>query len=99
MLSKGLSPLKEMFEVWEKHNAVYWEEFLRSSLFLGALGSNLELTLGWQRNLKQASESYWRMWGIPTRADQELSLHQLNQLEAELGELTRRVDRLLAMTE
>ncbi len=87
---------KEAFDVWEKHTAQFWDQALRSPLFLEALDENLRASLGFQRMFQQALDLTWRTWGLPTRRDQELTLHRLNRLESQTRQLSRRVERLLA---
>jgi hypothetical protein len=89
------NPLRDSFAIWEKFIAQYGDQVLRSPLFLRVLGQNLEISLGLQETAQQNLLALWRAWGLPTRADQELSLHKLNRLQSQVDQLTRRVDRLL----
>ena len=85
---------KAWFDIWEKHTAQFWEEALRSPLFLQALEQNLELSLTIQRNMLRVVDLARLSQGLPTRRDEQLICHQLNQLTTQIGRLSRRIDRL-----
>jgi len=89
-------PVRGVFESWEKYTAQYWDQVLRSPLLLEMLGQNLELALGLQSSAAEALERFWQAWGLPSRSAQELALHRLNQLQAQVQRLSRRIDHLLA---
>jgi len=85
---------REWFDVWEKYTARFWDEALRSPLFLQALEENLELALTIQRNMLRVIDLARLSQGLPTRRDEQLIGHQLNQLTTQIGRLSRRIDRL-----
>ncbi len=92
------NPFREAFDVWEKHTARYWDQVLRNPLFLDMLGTNLRTSLGFQRAFQGILELTWRTWGLPTRYDQERTLHELNQLDTQIQQISRRMDALSHQT-
>jgi hypothetical protein len=89
-----LNSWKDAFDIWEKYTAHYWDGVLRSPLFLEILGRNLELTLTWQRATLTSIDVIQRAWGLPTRAEQDVLKHHLNQLTTRVNQLARRVEAL-----
>jgi hypothetical protein len=88
------NPVREAFEAWEKPTAEFWEAALSSPLVLRGLHQTLTWTLGWQRANQRALEAAWRFWGLPTRGDQELARHRVNELTADVQRLAAAIDDL-----
>ncbi len=94
MADLPFNPWKDYFDIWEKHTARYWDDVLRSPLFLEAIGRNLEMSLAWQRAALNGVEAVQKAWGLPTRSEQEFAQHQLNQLATRMQQLARRMEKL-----
>ncbi len=92
------SPFKDLFDIWERNAAHYWDEVLRNPLFLETLGRNLELSLTFQRAWLKTLEAGQTTWGLPTRAEQELARHHLNQLTTHVQHLSRRIEEMEGQT-
>lgn len=81
------SPFRQAFTLWERTSAAYLETLTRNPLFLG-------VNSGWLNGflmVKKATDSGMRTLlsslGLPTRHDQERTLHLLQQIEARLDDL------------
>jgi hypothetical protein len=85
---------KSLFNAWQKPAAEFWDAYLRSPLYLEPLKRMLDISLESQKNLQDMSETWWHAWGLPTRRDQELTQHRLNEVDTQLKRLARRVDKL-----
>ncbi len=85
---------KRGFEVWENKTAQAFETVLKKPSVLGPMGSMLTATM----KLKAKSDGYvsgwWSMVGLPTRRDQERTLHLLNQLNSRLIDLEEQLREL-----
>ena len=85
---------KKGFYAWENTTAKYAEEVLRSPLVLKPSGRMLSLAM----RLKTANEKAMSTWlgamGIPTKRDQERTLHALNQLQSQLYDLEEQIEDL-----
>lgn len=87
--SPSPSLFKDLFDIWERNTAHYWDVVLRSPLFLETLGRNLELSLTVQRAWLKTLEAYH----LPTRAEQERTRQQLNQLTRQVQHLSRQLEK------
>jgi len=85
---------KDLFNLWQKPTAEFWDAYLRSPLYLDLIGNSLEISLTTQKLAKDLAESWWEAWGIPTRGQQEKILHKLNELDTQVKRLARRVEKL-----
>jgi hypothetical protein len=85
---------KKGFEVWEGKTAEVLETILKKPAVLGPMGSMLTATM----KVKAKSDAYvaqwWAMMGLPTRRDQERTLHVLNQLNSRLLDLEEQLNDL-----
>lgn len=83
---------KKGFYAWENSTAKYAEEMLRSPLILKPSGKMLSLGM----RMKSANEKAMATWlgamGMPTKRDQERTLHALNQLQSQLYDLEERIE-------
>jgi hypothetical protein len=78
---------KQGFAAWEKSTSEYMEKVLTNPGVLGPAGAMLTAAMKTKTASDKAMSSWWSMWGLPTRRDQERSLHKLNQLESRLYDL------------
>ena len=78
---------KKGFDAWEDATARYAEQWLRSPMTLVPAGSLFTAMMKTKAARDKAVASWWSAMGIPTRHDQERSLHALNQIQSRLADL------------
>lgn len=83
---------KKSFDVWEDRTARLLEQVLKSRPVLDGSGLLLTTVLRLRAASDDAKARFWAELGLPTRRDQERTLHLLHRLEARLLELERRLD-------
>ena len=89
MLGWGL--WKKSFDAWEGLTAKLLEEWLKSPLVLEPSGALLAQVMKLKAASEQAAAMMWGSLGLPTKLDQERTLHALNQLESRLMDLEERL--------
>jgi hypothetical protein len=85
---------KKGFDVWEKATAQYMETVMRSPAMLGPAGAMLTVAMKTKTATDKAVAAWWGSVGLPTKRDQERSLHKLNQLESRLLDLEERLEEI-----
>jgi len=85
---------KKGFEAWEGATAKYFDGMLKNESVLGGSGALLTAAMKAKAAYEKAAANWWASWGLPTRHDQERSLHALNQLESRLIDLEERIAEL-----
>lgn len=88
----GWDQYKKAFDVWENATAKYMEQVLRSPLVLGPSGAMLTMAMKMKATQDKALAGFWGAMGLPTKRDQERTLHALNQLESRLLDLEERLE-------
>ena len=83
---------KKGFDAWEDTTARLLESWLRSPLLLEPSGAMLSATMRLKAASDQAAAAFWGALGLPTKRDQERTLHALNQLETRLLDLEERLE-------
>jgi hypothetical protein len=78
---------KQGFAAWEQATAQYMEKVLTNPGVLGPAGAMLTAAMKTKTATDNALAAWWAAMGLPTRRDQERSLHKLNQLESRLYDL------------
>jgi hypothetical protein len=78
---------KKGFDAWEKPTAQYLDHWLRSPALLQPLGGLFTRGFKVKAAADKATEAVWSLWGLPTKRDQERTLHLLNQLQSRLLDL------------
>lgn len=78
---------KKSFDAWEKASADLMELWLKSPMLLEPAGTMLTAAMKAKTASDRASELWWGSWGLPTKRDQERTLHALNELESRLLDL------------
>jgi len=84
---------KQGFGAWEQATAQYMEKLLTNPGVLGPAGAMLTAAMKTKAATDRAMTAWWSALGLPTRHDQERSLHKLNQLESRLYDLEERLPR------
>lgn len=78
---------KKGFTAWESATAAYLENVMVNPAVLGPAGTMLTIAMKTKAATDRATAQWWASIGLPTRRDQERSLHKLNQLESRLADL------------
>ena len=82
---------KKGFYAWEDATAQYLEGVLKSPAVLGPSGQILSSAMKARAAGSDALARYWGGWGLPTKRDQERTLHALNQIQSRLLDLEDRL--------
>jgi hypothetical protein len=87
----GWDMWKKGFDAWESATARYMEQVLKNPLVLGPSGAMLTATMKAKAATDKAAAGWWGMMGLPTKRDQERTLHALNQLQSRLMDLEEKL--------
>ncbi len=79
------------FTAWENATARYMEKVMSNPSVLGPAGAMLTAAMKTKAATDKAMSTWWSMLGLPTRRDQERSLHKLNMLESRLYDLEEKI--------
>lgn len=82
---------KKAFNAWENATAQYMEQVLKSPLLLEPAGMWLSAMMKAKKKSDELAADWWGGLGLPTKRDQERTLHKLNQLESKLLDLEERL--------
>ena len=82
---------KKGFAAWEQATAQYMEKVMSNPSVLGSTGAMLTAVMKTKTATDRAMSAWWSTLGLPTRRDQERSLHKLNQLESRLYDLEEKL--------
>lgn len=83
---------KRAFDLWENATAKMVEEFMKSPLVLGPTGAMLTAAMKAKKATDDAKAQLWGQMGLPTKRDQERSLHLLNQLQSRIMDLEEKLE-------
>lgn len=83
---------KKGFDQWEGTTARYLEIWLKSPLMLGPSGAMLSQMMKAKAFSDHAMAEWWALWGLPTRREQERTLHLLHQLESRILDLEEKLE-------
>ncbi len=84
---------KKGFNAWEKTTANYMEQVLKNPLVLKPSGKMLSLAMKAKAKQEQAARKWWGTMGLPTKYDQERTLHAINQLQSRVMDLEEQLDK------
>ena len=87
---------KKGFYAWENATAEYAEQWMRSPLVLKPSGKMLSVAMKIKTANEKAAATWLSAVGLPTRRDQERTLHALNELQSKLYDLEDRIDDIRA---
>jgi len=96
MAMLGWERWKRGFDTWEAATARYVEAWMRSPLVLTPGGAMLTAVMRSKTAVDGAMDLWWSSVGLPTRRDQERSLHALNQLQSRLIDLEEKLAEIRA---
>lgn len=83
---------KKGFYSWENTTAQHLETVLKSPLVLEPSGALLSVALKVKAAADRRAEAVWGALGLPTKRDQERTLHALNQIQSRLLDLEEKLD-------
>lgn len=83
---------KKSFNVWEKATSDLMQVWLESPLVLEPAGKMLTTMMKGKAASDQALRLWWGQMGLPTKHDQERTLHALNELERRLIDLEEQIE-------
>lgn len=84
---------KKGFDAWEKHTANYLEEVLKNPMVLKPSGKLLSVAMKAKARRDDAVTKWWGAMGLPTKHDQERTLHQINQLQSRIMDLEEKLEQ------
>ncbi|MFO0585941.1 MAG: hypothetical protein U0441_00305 [Polyangiaceae bacterium] len=87
----GFDEWKKGFDAWENQTAEYLEKVLKSPLVLTPSGALLSAAMKAKAQSDKLMAQFWGAWGLPTKRDQERTLHALNMLESRLLDLEEKL--------
>jgi len=85
---------KKGFDVWEQKTADMLENVLKRPAVLQPVGTILSASLRVKAKLENATTNVWGSLGLPTKREQERTLHALNQLNSKLIDLEEKLAEL-----
>ncbi len=85
---------KKGFELWEQRTAEMMETVLKSPAVLQPMGNLLSTSMKMKANVEKASAEWWGSLGLPSKRDQERTLHALNQIQSRLIDLEEKLAEL-----
>ena len=84
---------KKAFDAWEASTAKWAEEWMKSPLVLGPGGAMLTAAMKAKKAAEDTKAQLWGQFGLPTRRDQERTLHLLNQLHSRIMDLEEKLEQ------
>jgi hypothetical protein len=83
---------KKGFDRWEQTTANYMEQVLQSPVVLGPAGRMMGQAMKTKAAADKVMTNFWGNLGLPTKRDQERTLHALNQLQSKLYDLEEQLE-------
>ncbi len=83
---------KKGFFAWEAATAQYLENVLGDPTLMNPMGNVLTAAMKARARRQRLMARWWNLTGLPTRQDQERTLHALNQLQSRLMDLEEKLD-------
>lgn len=91
----GWDLFKAGFDAWERAASKVMGEWLQSPSVLEPAGTMLTTAMKTKAMSDRWVAQWWGGLGLPTKRDQERTLHALNELERRLLDLEERLDQRL----
>ena len=82
---------KKGFDMWEQRTAEMMETALKSAVLLEPMGGILSASMKLKAASEKAAAQWWGGLGLPTKREQEKTLHVLNQIQSRLIDLEERL--------
>ena len=83
---------KKGFDAWENATAKLIETWMKSPLVLKPSGAMLTSAMRMKAASDRAAAMWWGALGLPTKRDQERTLHALHKLESRLNDLEEKLE-------
>ncbi len=87
----GWDAFKKYFGAWETQTARVIEQVMRSPLVLEPAGHCLSAAMKTKAASDRAVAAAWGAVGLPTKRDQERTLHALHQIQSRLLDLEEKL--------
>jgi hypothetical protein len=87
----GWDSFKKYFNAWEGQTSKVAETVMRSPLVLEPAGSFLSAAMKTKAASDKLLAAAWGAVGLPTKRDQERTLHALNQIQSRLLDLEEKL--------
>lgn len=84
---------KKGFDLWEQKTAALMETVLKAPMVLEPVATALSSAMKLKAATDKVTAHWWSSVGLPTRRDQEKTLHALNQLNSRLLDLEERLEK------
>lgn len=85
---------KKGFNSWETTTAAYMEELLQSPTLLRPAGTMMGQAMKSKAAADKIMTNFWGNLGLPTKRDQERTLHALNQLQSKIYDLEEQLETI-----
>jgi hypothetical protein len=82
---------KKSFGAWDGVTSRYLQRWLESPIVLEPTGLWLSTMMRAKALGDKATAAWWSAMGLPTKRDQERTLHALNQLQSQILDLEERI--------
>jgi hypothetical protein len=89
---KSFKEWKSSFDQWENATAEYSEKVMKMPAVLGSAGTVLSRVMKVKATTDRLQAHWWSAWGLPTKRDQERTLHLLHQLESKIHDLEEKLE-------
>ncbi|NUP11244.1 MAG: hypothetical protein HOW73_34800 [Polyangiaceae bacterium] len=90
----GWDAFKQYFNAWETSTAKVVEAWMKSPLVLEPAGAWLTAMMKTKAAADKGAAAAWGLVGLPTKRDQERTLHALNQIQSRLMDLEEQLASL-----
>lgn len=87
----GWEMWKKGFDAWESATASYMETVLKNPLLLGPSGKMMAEGFKAKAQVEKAQAQWLAMMGLPSKRDQERTLHALNQIQSRLSDIEEKL--------
>jgi hypothetical protein len=82
---------KKSFDAWEDSAARSTEQVLRNPKLLSPVGTLFSAVMKARATTHKVMRVCWSAVGLPTREDQERTLHALHQIQSKLADIEERL--------
>ena len=82
---------KKGFAAWERVTAEKVEAITRDPAWLNPMAGMLSATYRWKAISDELGSRFWGSLGLPTKRDQERTLHALNELQSRILDLEEKL--------
>lgn len=91
---KAWEKWKSAFDKWEAATAKLLERAMQSPTLLVPTGTALSTAMRVRAGMERAENAWWGSLGLPTKSDQERTLHALHELQSQLFDLEEKLAAL-----